>query len=82
MGYALYGNEIDDTITPLEAGLGWIVKLDKGSPFTGDHALKVQKLRGVSRKLVAFSSRAADFPATATRCTTGAARWTSCAAAP
>ena len=32
MGYALYGNEIDDTITPLEAGLGWIVKLDKGSP--------------------------------------------------
>ena len=35
MGYALYGNEIDDTITPLEAGLGWIVKLDKGAPFLG-----------------------------------------------
>ena len=35
MGYALYGNDIDDTITPLEAGLGWIVKLDKGAPFTG-----------------------------------------------
>ena len=36
MGYALYGNDIDDTITPLEAGLGWIVKLDKGAPFIGD----------------------------------------------
>ena len=54
MGYALYGNDIDDTITPLEAGLGWIVKLDKGSPFTGDKALRQQKQRGVSRKLVGF----------------------------
>ncbi|MEZ4456253.1 MAG: hypothetical protein R2882_06845 [Gemmatimonadales bacterium] len=35
MGYALYGQEIDDTITLLEAGLAWIVKLDKGSPFVG-----------------------------------------------
>ena len=54
MGYALYGNEIDDTITPLEAGLGWIVKLDKGAPFTGDKALREQKRRGVTRKLVGF----------------------------
>ena len=54
MGYALYGNEIDDTITPLEANLGWIVKLDKGAPFTGLEALKQQKLRGVTRKLVGF----------------------------
>jgi aminomethyltransferase len=54
MGYALYGNEIDDTITPLEAGLGWIVKLDKGAPFTGDKALREQKQRGVTRKLVGF----------------------------
>ena len=54
MGYALYGNDIDDTITPLEAGLGWIVKLDKGSPFMGLEALKSQKLRGVTRKLVGF----------------------------
>lgn len=54
MGYALYGQEIDDTITPLEAGLGWIVKLDKGSPFTGDSALRAQKARGVLRKLVGF----------------------------
>jgi aminomethyltransferase len=54
MGYALYGSDIDDTITPLEAGLGWIVKLDKGSPFTGDRALREQKHRGVTRKLVGF----------------------------
>ena len=54
VGYALYGNDIDETITPLEAGLGWIVKLDKGAPFTGLDALKQQKLRGVTRKLVGF----------------------------
>jgi aminomethyltransferase len=62
MGYALYGNEIDDTITPLEAGLGWIVKLDKGSPFTGDHALKIQKLKGPTRKLVGFQLQGRGFP--------------------
>jgi aminomethyltransferase len=54
MGYALYGQEIDDTITPLEAGLGWIVKLDKGAPFMGLPALKAQKERGVTRKTVGF----------------------------
>ena len=51
---SLYGNDIDDTLTPLEAGLGWIVKLDKGSPFMGDNALRAQKKRGVTRKLVGF----------------------------
>src|ERR1044071_2821089 len=54
MGYALYGQEIDDTITPLEAGLGWIVKLDKGSPFVGLQALRAQKAAGVTRKTVGF----------------------------
>ncbi|MGI9039936.1 MAG: glycine cleavage system aminomethyltransferase GcvT [Gemmatimonadales bacterium] len=62
MGYALYGNEIDDTITPLEAGLGWIVKLDKGSPFTGAAALRSQKQRGVTRKLVGFQLNGRCFP--------------------
>ena len=62
MGYALYGNDIDDTITPLEAGLGWIVKLDKGAPFTGDAALRSQKLRGVTRKLVGFELEGRGFP--------------------
>jgi aminomethyltransferase len=62
MGYALYGNDIDDTITPLEAGLGWIVKLDKGAPFTGDAALRAQKQRGVTRKLVGFELEGRAFP--------------------
>lgn len=62
MGYALYGHDIDDTITPLEAGLGWIVKLDKGSPFTGDRALREQKQRGVTRKLVGFRLDGRGFP--------------------
>ncbi len=62
MGYALYGNEIDRHITPLEAGLGWIVKLDKGAPFTGDTALRAQKIRGVTRKLVGFQLQGRGFP--------------------
>lgn len=62
MGYALYGNEIDENTTPLEAGLGWIVKLDKGSPFMGDHALRAQKARGVTRKLVGFELKGRGFP--------------------
>ena len=62
MGYALYGNEIDDTITPLEAGLGWIVKLDKGAPFSGDEALRAQKRRGVTRRLVGFKLEGRGFP--------------------
>ena len=62
MGYALYGNEIDDTITPLEARLGWIVKLDKGAEFTGEAALKSQKLRGVTRRLVGFQLQGRGFP--------------------
>ncbi len=62
MGYALYGNEIDDTTTPLEAGLAWIVKLEKGCPFTGDAALRSQKQRGVTRKLVGFQLQGRGFP--------------------
>ena len=54
MGMALYGNDIDDTTTPLEAGLGWIVKLQKGD-FVGRDALVRQKESGVKRKLVGFT---------------------------
>jgi len=50
---ALYGHEIDATITPWEAGLGWIVKMDKGD-FLGRDALARQKQEGVKRKLAAF----------------------------
>ena len=54
MGMALYGNDIDDTITPLEAGLGWLVKMKKGD-FVGRAALEAQKAAGVPRKLVGFT---------------------------
>jgi aminomethyltransferase len=50
---ALYGNDIDETTTPLEADLGWIVKLDKGE-FTGSDVLRRQQEEGVPRKLVGF----------------------------
>ena len=53
MGFMLYGNDIDDTTSPLEAGLGWTVKLAKPD-FNGKAALVAQKERGLSRKLVAF----------------------------
>ncbi len=53
-GYALYGNDIDDTVNPYEARLGWIVKLDKGAPFTGRASLETVKRHGVKRKLVGF----------------------------
>jgi aminomethyltransferase len=52
-GMALYGNDIDETTTLLEANLGWICKLDKGD-FTGREALARQKEKGVQRKLVGF----------------------------
>jgi aminomethyltransferase len=53
---ALYGHEIDASITPLEADLGWIVRLDKGD-FIGDDALRRQSEKGVTRKLVGFEMR-------------------------
>jgi aminomethyltransferase len=52
MGFCLYGNDIDDTTSPLEAGLGWITKFTKD--FIDSDRLKKQKEAGVSRKLVAF----------------------------
>ena len=54
VAYRLYGNDLDDQHTPLEAGLGWIVKLDKPGGFIGAAALKQQKAEGLQRKLVGF----------------------------
>jgi aminomethyltransferase len=54
MGYCLYGNDIDDTTSPLEAGLGWITKLQKGDFIDGEY-LRQQKATGLSRKLVGFT---------------------------
>jgi aminomethyltransferase len=52
MGYCLYGNDIDDSTSPLEAGLGWITKFTKD--FTSKEIFAKQKAEGVSRKLVGF----------------------------
>jgi aminomethyltransferase len=52
MGYCLYGNDINDTTSPIEAGLGWITKFSKC--FVNDDYLKKQKEEGVAKKLVAF----------------------------
>lgn len=53
MGYCLYGNDITDETSPLEAGLGWITKLKKG-PFMSSDLLAKQKEEGIKRKLVGF----------------------------
>lgn len=54
MGYCLYGNDIDDTTSPIEAGLGWITKVKKGD-FISQPLFAQQKKEGVSRKLVGFT---------------------------
>ncbi len=54
MGYCLYGNDIDDTTSTLEAGLGWITKLKKTTPFTQQEKLIAQKEAGITRKLISF----------------------------
>lgn len=54
MGYCLYGNDIDDKTSPLEAGLGWITKLAKASDFPSKDRFLKQKSEGVKRKLVGF----------------------------
>jgi aminomethyltransferase len=60
MGYCLYGNEIDDTTTPLEAGLGWITKFAKD--FTARDILEEQKKEGITRKLIGFEMMEKGIP--------------------
>ncbi len=60
MGYALYGSDIDETTSPLEAGLGWLVKLDKGE-FVGRKALAAQK-GSLTRRLRGFRLTERGFP--------------------
>jgi aminomethyltransferase len=52
MGFCLYGNDIDDTTSPIEAGLGWITKFSK--TFTNSAALQAQKEAGIQKKLIGF----------------------------
>lgn len=54
MGFCLYGNDLDDTTTPLQAGLGWITKFAENKPFVGRDVLEKEKTEGVSRKLCCF----------------------------
>lgn len=61
MGMALYGNDIDDTVTPLEANMQWLVKLKKGE-FVGRNALVKQKEAGIPRKLIGFTAAERSFP--------------------
>ena len=61
MGYSLYGNDLDEEHTPLESGLGWITKLDKGD-FIGREVLVRQKEEGVTRRLVGFKLTEKGFP--------------------
>jgi aminomethyltransferase len=61
MAYRLYGSDMDDGTTPLEAGLAWVVKLDKGD-FIGREAMLKQKEQGLSRKLVGFVLTEAGIP--------------------
>ena len=61
MGMALYGNDLDDTTTPIEASLGWLVKMKKGD-FVGRDALARQKEQGLKRKLVGFTTPDRSFP--------------------
>jgi aminomethyltransferase len=60
MGFCLYGNDIDDNTSPLEAGLGWITKFSK--EFNNSASLKKQKEEGVKRKLVAFEMQEKSIP--------------------
>lgn len=54
MGYCLYGNDIDDTTSPIEAGLGWITKFNNGRVFIDREFLTMQKNEGVTRRLRGF----------------------------
>ncbi len=62
MGYCLYGNDIDETTSPIEAGLGWITKFSEGNDFINRHFLQRQKEKGISRKLTGFEMTERGIP--------------------
>jgi aminomethyltransferase len=62
MGYCLYGNDIDDTTSPIEAGLGWITKFNNGRNFIDRDFLMMQKNEGVTKKLRGFIMKEKGIP--------------------
>ena len=62
MGFCLYGNDLDDTTSPIEAGLGWITKFAEGKNFTNRAELERQKKEGVTRNLCAFELQEKGIP--------------------
>ena len=62
MGFALYGHEIDDTTSPIEAGLGWITKPADGKNLIDSDLIAKQRAEGVSRKLVGFELQERGIP--------------------
>lgn len=62
MGYCLYGNDLDDTTTPLEASLGWVTKFVEGKNFISRSILEKQKSAGVTRKLCGFQLQEKGIP--------------------
>lgn len=62
MCYCLYGNDLDETTSPLQAGLGWITKFADNKPFVGREVLEAEKANGVPRKLISFELRDKGIP--------------------
>ena len=62
MGFCLYGNDLDDTTTPLQAGLGWITRFADNKPFVGRELLEKEKTEGLSRRLACFVMRDKGIP--------------------
>ena len=62
MGFCLYGNDLDDTTTPLQAGLGWITRFADNKPFVGRELLEKEKAEGLSRRLACFVMRDKGIP--------------------
>ena len=62
MGFCLYGNDLDETTTPLEAGLGWITKFAEGKNFIGTSVLETQKADGLTRKRCGFELQEKGIP--------------------
>jgi aminomethyltransferase len=62
MGYCLYGNDINESTSPLEAGLGWITKFTDGNAFINRKALEEQKQEGIKKRLVGFELKERGIP--------------------